>query len=460
MDETLKTTRYALLHHLPLLGLLRLATMRGCEADLEHAHDEGHGHEDLVMEDRATSSDLVLQASLGSGTTCVTTPTGDLKCWGRNEHGQLGRGHRQRLGDDETPDSFGFVDLGAAIAEVHTNGSQTFARTTDGTIHAWGRNASHELGLLHDTELGDDETPAEATVTTTVALGGPAVQLAVGDGFACARLHDGGIRCWGANEHGQLGQGHTDRIGDDEAPQQAPVIALGAAAIDITAGARHACAVLVGGSVRCWGQGQDGQLGYGDTASVGDDEQPIAVAEVDLGAAALDVVAGGFHTCARLGTGSVRCWGRGQDGQLGNGDARAVGDDETPAEVGSVALAAAVVGLAAGREHTCAVLRTGALQCWGSNEHGQLGLGSIEAIGDDETPAIAGTVELGELSASAVWSGPLARSTCALLAGEHLRCWGDNDAGQLGYGHTLQLGDEPQEGGGDLPDVIVIGDDD
>jgi alpha-tubulin suppressor-like RCC1 family protein len=444
-------------HHALLLEFVGIWLLGGCGEE-----PDPHIDDDVTMRSGGMNGPPIssIGASLGRGTTCMTTPASDLKCWGRNEHGQLGRGHRETLGDDETPDSFSFVALESPIAEARTNGKQTFVRTIDGRVHAWGANHGYELGLLHTIELGDDETPASATVTTEVQIGGVAAQLAVGDGFACVRLDDGGVRCWGANEHGQLGQGHTEPVGDDEAPQQVPTLELGAAAIDIAAGAQHACAVLQDGSVRCWGRGQAGQLGHGDIESIGDDELPIDVAEVDLGAAAVEIVAGGMHTCALLESGSVRCWGRAQEGQLGRGDVETVGDDETPAEAGDTPVGGAVVGLAAGWLHTCAVLRAGTLRCWGSGEHGQLGLGSTGSIGDDEVPAVEGIVDLGEQWASAVFSGPLSSSTCVLLDGERLRCWGDNDVGQLGYGTTEPLGDDPQEGGGDLPDVIVLDDDD
>lgn len=441
---------------LGILGILGTSMLGGCDPEPEACRDE---YFDLRVAEQYGPDASSRQASLGRGTTCMSTTAGDVKCWGRNEHGQLGQGHVDTLGDDETPDSFSFVALGSPVAEVQTNGEQTFVRTIDGRIHAWGANHAHELGLTHAVELGDDETPGSATVTTEVQTGGVAVQLVVGQGFACVRLDDGGVRCWGTNEHGQLGQGHTERVGDDETPRQVPTIELGAAAIDIAAGAQHACAVLRGGSVRCWGSGREGQLGHGDLESIGDDERPTDLDEVDVGAAVVDIVAGGLHTCALLDSGSVRCWGRGQEGQLGRGNVETIGDDETPADAGDALVGGAVVSLAAGSMHACAVLGTGALRCWGSGEHGQLGLGSTETIGDDEAPTVAGIVDLGEPRASAVFSGPLSSSTCVLLDGEHLRCWGDNDVGQLGYGTTLRLGDDPQEGGGDLPDVIVIDDD-
>jgi alpha-tubulin suppressor-like RCC1 family protein len=457
------------LHYVHMLEILGILMLGGCDAEPERDDDgddlespEPYSDDDLIMRHSDANGPVIssIDVSLGRGTTCMTTPAGDLKCWGRNEHGQLGRGHRHTLGDDETPDSFSFVALESPIAEVQTNGLQTFVRTTDGRVQAWGANQAYELGLTHAIALGDDETPASATVTTEVQIGGVAAQLAVGEGFACVRLDDGGVRCWGTNEFGQLGQGHTEPIGDDEAPMDAPPLALGGRAIDITAGAQHACAVLDGGRVRCWGRGQDGQLGHSATTSIGDDELPTSVPEVELGAVVVKVVTGGLHTCALLDSGSIRCWGRAQAGQLGHGDVEAVGDDETPAAAGDVPVGGMVVSLAAGWQHTCAVLAAGTLRCWGNGELGQLGLGHTETIGDDEIPAIAGNVDLGEHRASAVFIGPLSTSTCVLLEDGNLRCWGDNDVGQLGYGHTLQLGDEPYEGGGDLPDIILLDDDD
>lgn len=402
----------------------------------------------------------VASVSTGDGTSCALTLAGNVKCWGRSESGQLGRGDVVTIGDDELPATVGFVALKGRALEIHTNGEQTFALMQDGSVRAWGRNGAHELGLQHAVTLGDDETPATATVSTTPQLGGATVQLAVGSDFACARSDEGAVRCWGSNEFGQLGLGTTEAIGDDEPPAQTPEVELMGPAVDVAAGAHHACAVLEDGLVQCWGLGRDGQLGYADTQSIGDDETPADAGPVDVGGPVVEIVAGGLHTCARLESGSIRCWGDALAGQLGYGNVEPIGDDETPAAAADVHVGGAVVDLAAGWDHTCAVLEGGDLRCWGSGARGQLGLGHINSIGDDETPAMAGTVDLGSRVASAVFTGPLAQSTCVVLEGESLRCWGDNDVGQLGYGHTFVLGDEPLEGGGDLPDIVLIGDDD
>ena len=101
-----------------------------------------------------------------------------------------------------------------------------------------------------------------------------------------------------------------------------------------------------------------------------------------------------WHTCALLDTGTVRCWGPGDGGQLGHGTTDTVGDDETPDSAGDAAVGATVVQLAAGGGHTCAVLDTGAVRCWGAGTSGQLGYGNPNSIGDDELPASAGDVPI------------------------------------------------------------------
>src|SRR5690606_32039773 len=118
-------------------------------------------------------------------------------------------------------------------------------------------------------------------------------------------------------------------------------------------------ALLDGGGVRCWGLGAGGQLGRGDTASVGDDELPSAHGDLDLGGPAVAIAAGVEHACAVLDDGSLRCWGDNQYGQLGHGHTRTIGDDETPESAGAVPLGAAVVQVAVGRRRTCVVTTTG-----------------------------------------------------------------------------------------------------
>ncbi len=119
---------------------------------------------------------------------------------------------------------------------------------------------------------------------------------------------------------------------------------------------------------------------------LGTTRQPRDAGDVSLGGEAIDLVAAWEHTCALLKSGAIRCWGAGADGRLGYGNTQDVGDDETPASVGDVPLGGPAVALSAGGASTCAVLATGQVRCWGLNTTGTLGTGDFQTIGDDETP--------------------------------------------------------------------------
>ncbi|MGH2699114.1 MAG: RCC1 domain-containing protein, partial [Actinomycetota bacterium] len=139
--------------------------------------------------------------------------------------------------------------------------------------------------------------------------------LDAGSDHTCALLDTWEVRCWGDGGDGRLGHANTDDVGDDEDPHDYGPVELGAGrtARAITAGSDHTCALLDNGRVRCWGFGGSGRLGYGNIASIGDNETPGSVGTVDLGAGrtARAITAGSDHTCALLDNGRVRCWGFG-----------------------------------------------------------------------------------------------------------------------------------------------------
>jgi alpha-tubulin suppressor-like RCC1 family protein len=170
-----------------------------------------------------------------------------------------------------------------------------------------------------------------------VSIGGPAVAVSAGEHHSCALLGTGAVRCWGNNEAGQLGYATTNPIGDDELPSAAGDVVVGGGAVQISTAHGMTCALLATGAVRCWGQGDGGALGYGNTRSVGDDESPASVGDVNVGAPVAEVSAGGSHTCALLGNGNVRCWGFG-GAAFGYLRSDAIGDDEAPATAGDIVL--------------------------------------------------------------------------------------------------------------------------
>jgi hypothetical protein len=164
-------------------------------------------------------------------------------------------------------------------------------------------------------------------------------------------LDNGALRCWGFGGNGRLGTGNSQSIGDNETPAAIAPIDLGPGrtAKAVSAGDNHTCAILDDATVRCWGLGDSGRLGYGNTQDLGDDETPASLGPVDLGPGrtAAAISAGGRHTCALLDDGSIRCWGDAALGRLGYCNADDVGDTETPGSVGPVNLSGPSAGCAA-----------------------------------------------------------------------------------------------------------------
>jgi alpha-tubulin suppressor-like RCC1 family protein len=239
-------------------------------------------------------------------------------------------------------------------------------------------------------------------------------------------------------------------------------LGLGLTARSVAVGHSRSCAVLDSGSLKCWGYNRTGLLGLGDKEFRGDepDEMGDALPDIDLGESsrATLVSVGSSHTCALLESGLVKCWGNASLGELGLGDQEQRGDE--PGEMGE-ALPPVDLGrgerartLSAGGDHTCAVLENDSLKCWGNSFLGQVGLGDTVVHGDEpgEMGDALPTVDLGVgLSVRSVSAG---RShSCALLHDGTMKCWGSNEYGQLGLGDRENRGDEPGEMGDALPTV-------
>jgi alpha-tubulin suppressor-like RCC1 family protein len=325
----------------------------------------------------------------GSDHTCVLFEGGKVRCWGNSYYGSLGNG--MNLLPPFTGPTFTRpvntinVELPNAAVAVSAGGGSTCAVLIDGRLMCWGFNFYGQLGLGSSTQVGV-LTPQE------VLLGAPVTAVSVGNNHTCAVLSSGNVRCWGKNDFGQLGLGHTDDIGDNEVPTQN--VALGSArARAVTTGDRHTCALLADGAadgvVRCWGKNTDGQLGLGNTVTVGDNEVPTV--NVDLGGRATALSAGWNHTCAIVQDVRVRCWGKGDLGQLGTGSTGSIGDNEAPTV--NVELNAAATAVTTGNLHTCAYLVGGFVRCWGRSSNpgsfdakGILGISDPQNIGDNESP--------------------------------------------------------------------------
>lgn len=374
----------------------------------------------------------VVGIAAGGAHTCAWFDNGDVRCWGRNNAGQLGYGNTIDVGDDETPAAAGDVQVGGLVTSMVLGDAHTCVIFVNGVVRCWGEGLNGRLGYSNVATIGDNEHPF---TTGDVLLGGGASRLAAGAAHTCA-VRGGQVLCWGSGMNGRLGYGNLEDIGDNETPNTNGAVALMGTATRVAAGDQHTCALLSNGAVQCWGSGGDGRLGYGNIMPIGDNEGPMGM--VSLGDAASEIVTGGRHSCALLSTGQVRCWGYGAEGALGLGGIFSIGDNELPTTFSTISIGGDVQQLAAGDGHTCALLVGGAVRCWGRNDAGQLGYGNVNPIGDNETPASAGDVQLG-LSATMITAGDT--HTCALLTDHTVRCWGQGAFGRLGYASSNNIGD-------------------
>ena len=331
--------------------------------------------------------------------------------------------------------------------------------------------------------IGDQPNEMETLQPINFGTGRFALEIVGGEDFACARLDDDTVKCWGLNTSGQLGQDNTAGLGihaGDIAAAPAIVLGAGLKPRGLALGHYHACALVQdstgGNHVRCWGDNRWGQLGIGHGGAgtnIGDDVNPmINVSDVNFGAGrtAKQVLANGGHSCALLDNAAVKCWGLNTWGQVGlnvtnhpadqvvcNSANDCIGD--AAGEMGDVltpAIAANVARLTVGTRHNCVLLTTGELKCWGSNQQGQLGLGdnltSKEIIGDEagEIAALATTALKAPMVEEATAGG---FETCVWNTDDTLNCWGANDSGQLGHNDNTQWGDAANQMGASLPNT-------
>ena len=285
------------------------------------------------------------------------------------------------------------------------------------------RNGAATLAAFVWVTLGVSPTHSEEFASPRFVNGVAVGVVAAGSEFTCGVLESGGLRCWGRNDVGQLGNENQIISATPGSRTQLAVRSI-TNATAVTAGSAHACALLSTGGVRCWGRNTTGQLGDGTTNN---SFVPTTVTGLGTLTSQVSAVsAGDQHTCAivvnpvSLSPPSVRCWGSNAYGQLGRGTTG--GDFSTPAVVPGTSGAIAV---AAGGRHSCAVLATRAVVCWGFNANGQLGDGTT-------TQRNTATPVSGINTAWVVTAG--AAHTCAGLQGGGFRCWGDNGLGRLGNG--------------------------
>jgi alpha-tubulin suppressor-like RCC1 family protein len=242
---------------------------------------------------RAVELTDVASVTAGGSHTCVVTTAGGVKCWGLNDHGQLGNGSGDELLPVDVP------GLASGITAAAAGARHTCARTNSGGLKCWGANFNGALG--------DGTTTHRAAPVDVLGLSSGVEQVALGSDFTCALNASGGVKCWGLNSYGNLGDGtYAHRHSPTE------VSGLGSGVVSISVGHMHACALTTAGAVKCWG----GALGVGDFSAVAYGPAPVDVPE--LGTNVVAISAGGGFTCALKATGAVKCLGTSSNGQLGD----------------------------------------------------------------------------------------------------------------------------------------------
>ncbi len=337
------------------------------------------------------------QVATGSYHTCAVTTAGGLKCWGANGEGQLGAG--TNTNGSAIVD---VVGLSSGVAAVSLGLYHSCALTTGGGVKCWGSNV--------DGRLGDSTNINRNTPVDVVGLTSGVAAIAVGVGQSCALTTAGGVKCWGANYSGELGD--NTRVNRNV---PADVIGLTSGVAAIAAG-DLTCALTTGGGVKCWGFNANGAAGDGTLTS---HNTPVDVVGLASGTSAIVV---STHTCAIATAGSAKCWGPNSYGPIGDNTTT---NRSTPVDV--VGLSSGVASIATGGSHTCAVV-SGAVKCWGLNDAGQLG--------DATNTQRSSPVGVSGLTSGIAAVSAGAKHTCALTTGGDIKCWGYNLYSQLGDGTT------------------------
>ncbi len=328
------------------------------------------------------------------------------------------------------------------VEEIAAGWSHACARMSDGAVKCWGDGTYGKLGQGNASHVGDG--PGELAALSPIPLGEPAVHVAGGYSHTCAILQSGAVKCWGSNDWGELGIGATSQaLGDGPGEIAAlPSVAVGGTATKLALGYLHSCALLAGGGVKCWGYNFEGELGIGNTTST-TGPQPV-----DLGGTAADIGLFAVHTCARMTTGAIKCWGQNDGGALGIEQPVSVNIGDAPGEMGA-GLATTISGadgMTVGEFMTCALLGQ-SVKCWGSGAGGRLGTGDTANWGD----AAGEMTNLPFVNVGADVTAVVAGrgTTCAILVGGQLKCWGNATA--AGHGNLASTGDTPGSMGQNLP---------
>jgi len=335
--------------------------------------------------------------------SCAILDNGALKCWGKNDFGQLGDGTttNRNIPTQVTGLTSGVSAIQTAISYYNSTDLTNFSCAIhNGALKCWGIN---NFG-----QLGDGTTTNRSVPTQVTGLTSGVSSIWLARDSACA-IHNGALKCWGKNDFGQLGDGTTT---NRNIPTQVTGLTSGVNSVVSNGFVR--CAILVGDGVKCWGYNGYSQVGDGTNT---DRYVPTQVTGLTSGVTSLLISYQGIHSCAIHNDG-VKCWGYNADGQVGNGTTT---NRNVPTQV--TGLTSGVSRIATGNNHSCA-LQNGGVKCWGSNYYSHLGDGTStsRSIPTQVSGLTSGVVELFAYGIN----------SSAILSNGSLVSWGGNFESLLG----------------------------
>lgn len=352
--------------------------------------------------------------------SCGLDPAGNAYCWGLNNRGQLGDGTADQIDYSTEPTA---VDTDLTFVSLDAGGDHTCGVTTDEEVHCWGDNYRGQLGV--DPVGGHEDTPVPADTDEQFD------SVSAGHSHTCGVTTDEEVHCWGEFKWGQLGHvqpGPAAANTDEEFNS-------------VSAGFQHTCGVTTDGNVYCWGSNDSGRLGDG-TSDWRIDPEPVDATNLAADEEFLSVSSGQHaHSCGvtidAAGDRSAYCWGRNEDGELGDGttDERNI---PTPVDTDALDGGEQFDSISAGHNYSCGMTtddedRREAF-CWGDNWAGQLGDGARE---DTTTPQPVTTDSLEpDDQFETVSTSRYPQHSCGVTTFGNAFCWGANDSGQLGDGTT------------------------
>ena len=357
------------------------------------------------------SAAVPVQVSAGSAHTCARLDNGSVKCWGNNDSGQLGDGS---VANSSAPV---LVNGSTTAVDVSAGARHTCAVLSDSTVQCWGDNGWGQLGISRDVPYRTDPVPVAGLAN--------AVSVSSGSTYTCVLLSDATVSCWGGNLYGELGQGSIS--GANPVPRTVPGLA---GALQVSTGRFHACARMQDSTAKCWGSNRVGQLGNGASGTAGLGPVPVSgltgVTQISAGTGYSNFGSedGWEHSCATLSSGAGVCWGSGDWGKLGDSSANI--DRTTPVRVRNLDN---VRQIRAGGSHSCAAEGDGTVSCWGYNAQLQVGSGATNIYYPlpQRVPNFGGVTSL-----TSGYS-----HNCTLHTDSAIKCWGANSLGQLGDGSMI-----------------------